>query len=201
MNMPVESRHAPTSVLSPWVCVICVCMNVCLQSPSNQRFIINYWLWDEYNILTHGIQRLFSFILRTYLLLLTLTQCWSVIPGANAGHKISTVLRHMHGMRQILLLFLYSIPTSTKSSLLMPASAYPSVDNYLLLPFSQPMLLVLSPCSLPRPYIHSHTINILYPPSCRKLHFWINPAFRNCICLHTSVLLISTIIYFVCELK
>ena len=66
MHMPMESCHAPTSVSSPCisfcVCIcacdlcimlqftLCACMNVCLQSPSNQRFIIKLLAmrWVQY---------------------------------------------------------------------------------------------------------------------------------------------------------
>ena len=115
----------------------------------------------------------FYLILWTHLLLLTLTQCWSIIPGAIAGYKMSIVLLHMHGMRQILLFLYYSKPTPTKSSLLlMPVSTYPSIDNYLLLPLSQPMLLVLSPCSLHALPLHTHSHHQhIISSIMQKLHF------------------------------
>ena len=65
MQLPMESRHDPTSGLSPWVCVyvcvICVCMNVCLQSSSNQRFIIKFSAMRRVQYTDSGIQQVFLF--------------------------------------------------------------------------------------------------------------------------------------------
>ena len=101
-------------------------------------------------------------------------------------------------MRQILLLFLYSKPTPTKSSLLlMLASAYPSIDNYLLLPFSQPILPVLSPCGLHAP----PPTNTLTPSTHYILRHAKNYTSESIqplgivYMLHTSVLIISTIMF------
>ena len=125
-TMPCPNISSVTLSVCVRVCVICVCMNVfaITKQPKVYNQFIGYETSTIYWLMASN--KYFSFILRTHLLLLTLTQCWSIIPGANASYKMSTVFWHMHGMRQ-LLLFLYSKPTPSKSSLLLIlASAYPS---------------------------------------------------------------------------